>query len=387
MHDQLLRSSRQRAPWRAAYPSTALGPDVVEYLRHKTKRLTAKSYRGYERTLAILALEYPATPLAEFEPPAGTRLVEDFLADHWGERNPKTYNIQLSVLKDFFRWNVLRFRLHGDPTLPIERGKGRQFHRSSFTDDQCHAILDATRNTRYRLALRLLLDYGIRKGALANVRFEHFDRLRESLTIFTKGETIHIVRIPDPDFWEELASLEDDPGCLPSHFLMCKHHVRRTRTLADGLLVRLREQIQAAGEVVEEIEALDAEGGSPLLAVKLAGLAELTARPGLIGERLFGWTPDEPLGEHGLHSWWYRRLAAAGIVAPGTNAGQRLHKARHSAAQRFMDETGDIVGTQHLLGHANIATTQTYVGRDSEQLLETLRKVIIDRKARPRRAA
>lgn len=157
----------RRAPWRTEYLATELGPDVTEYLRHKTKRLTAKSYRGYERTLALFALEYPETPLVQFEPPDGTRLVEDFLAAHWADRNPKTYNIHLTTLRDFFRWNALRYRLKGDPTLPIERGKGRQFHRSTFTVEQRDAIVAATRNTRYRLAVRLLLDYGIRKGARA----------------------------------------------------------------------------------------------------------------------------------------------------------------------------------------------------------------------------
>ena len=87
--DHATRTQR-RASWRTAYRDTALGPDVTEYLRHKTKRLTVKSYRGYERTLALFALEYPDIPLAQFEPPAGTRLIEDFLADHWAHRNPKT---------------------------------------------------------------------------------------------------------------------------------------------------------------------------------------------------------------------------------------------------------------------------------------------------------
>lgn len=382
MQTQHRTRASQLAPWRAAYPQTALGPDVTEYLRHKVKRLTVKSQRGYERTLAMLAIHYPETPLAEFEPPAGTRLVEDFLADHWSDRNPKTYNINLSVLTDFFRWNVLRFRLHGDPTLPIERGKGRQFHRSAFTLNQRDLILDSARNVRYRLAVRLLLDYGIRKGTLANARLEHFDRPRERLTIFTKGEKIQVVPIPDPDFWDELAELEADPGCQPSHYLMCKHHVRRTRPAGDKLLLALRTQIETVEAVVEKIEALGVEGGSPLLTVKLNEISELSARPGLIGERLFSWEPEEPLGEHGLHSWWYRRLAAAGIVAPGTNAGQRMHKARHSAAQHMLDATGDIVLTSALLGHANIATTQTYVGQDSDHLHEALRKVVVDRRNR-----
>lgn len=376
MHDDHLTANPRHAAWRAAYPNTALGPDVAQYLRHKVKRLTVKSYRGYEFTLGMLAITYPETPLSEFEPPAGTRLLEDFLADNWAARNPKTYNINLSVLRDFFRWNAIRYRIKGDPTLPIERGKARPFHRTTFTAEQREAIFASTRNVRYRLAVRLLLDYGIRKGALASVRLEHFDRPRQRLTIFTKGETIHVVPIPDPLFWDELDELEAAPGCQPNDYLMCKHHVRRSRTAGGKLLANLDEQLLAMTATTTAIEELDAEGASPVLAEKIQEIGSLIARPGLIGERLFGWDPTQPLGEHGLHSWWYRRLSAAGVVVPGTTRGQRMHKARHSAAQRVFDESGDIVATQHFLGHSNVATTQTYVGHETDQLHDTMAKVL-----------
>lgn len=57
-----------------------------------------------------------------------------------------------------------------------------------------------------------------------------------------------------------------------------------------------------------------------------------------------------------------------------------MHKARHSSAQRLLDETGgDIMAVKQLLGHSNIATTQNYLGDDPDQLHETLRKVIASR--------
>ena len=31
--------------------------------------------------------------------------------------------------------------------------------------------------------------------------------------------------------------------------------------------------------------------------------------------------PTKPMGIHGMHSWWYRRLADAGIVPEGTTSG------------------------------------------------------------------
>jgi hypothetical protein len=52
--------------------------------------------------------------------------------------------------------------------------------------------------------------------------------------------------------------------------------------------------------------------------------------------------PDKPMGDHGLHDWWYRCLANAGIVAQGTTSGERMHKARHTAGQRVLDATGNL---------------------------------------------
>src|SRR5215469_5045887 len=97
-------------------------------------------------------------------------------------------NKNLSILRDFFKFEVLRGKLHGDPTLPIERARKRPVHRTTFTTDQRSAILASNPDRRDRIALRLLLDYGLRKGALQRVQFAHFDHQRRRLTIFTKGE-------------------------------------------------------------------------------------------------------------------------------------------------------------------------------------------------------
>lgn len=48
------------------------------------------------------------------------------------------------------------------------------------------------------------------------------------------------------------------------------------------------------------------------------------------------------MGDHGLHNWWYACLVRAGIVAPGTTSGERMHKARHTAGQRVLDATGNL---------------------------------------------
>ena len=82
-------------------------------------------------------------------------------------------------------------------------------------------------------------------------------------------------------------------------------------------------------------------------------------------------------GDHCLHDWWYGCLARAGIVAPGTTSGERMHKARHTAGQRVLDVTGNLKATQKLLGHASIQTTgDVYADWDIDQLADTMRAVL-----------
>ena len=70
---------------------------------------------------------------SDFEPPIGTERLEEFLDRQWGERAGRTYNKNLSILRDFFKFHVLRGNLHGDPTLPIERAKKRAVLRENFS--------------------------------------------------------------------------------------------------------------------------------------------------------------------------------------------------------------------------------------------------------------
>jgi integrase len=89
--------------------------------------------------------------------------------------------------------------------------------------------------------------------------------------------------------------------------------------------------------------------------------------------------PTKPNGPHGLHNWWYRRLAAAGIVPEGTTSGERMHKARHTAGQRVLDATGNLKAVQKLLGHSSIQTTgDIYADWDVDQLAATMAEVLDD---------
>jgi len=310
-----------------SYQLTPIGAEVAAYMRHKRKRLTKASERGYESFLHKLAVDFAdINKLCEFEPPDGTRLIEEFLDRRWGDLAPGTYNVALSIVRDFFKWACARRYMRGNPTDGIERAKPRQPHRTTFSADDRRRIIAEQDSLRDRLALRLLFDYGLRKGALQRIQFRHFDHVRKRLVVFTKGSKVREVPIPDPAFWHDLERHILDEGTQPDHYLM------------------------ASFKVIPR--------GS-------------TGRPPIIRTH-----PDKPMSDSaGMHRWWYGCLQRAGIVPTGITSGERMHKARHTAGQRVLDATGDLKLVQKLLGHESIRTTgDIYVDYDIEQWAERLRQ-------------
>jgi integrase/recombinase XerC len=306
-----------------SYQLYPLGMEAAAYLRVKRKRLTKDTYRDYESCLDKLARYFADLEVEAFEPPVGTERIEEFMDHQWGARAPRTYNKNLSIVKDFFKFQILRGRLQGDPTLAIERARKRDVYRTTFNGDQRRAIIASQEDRRDRIALRLLLDYALRKGALRKVQIKHFDHQRKRLTIFTKGEKVREVPIPHPEFWNELERHILDVGAQPGHYLL----PRQKRIPRAGL-------------------------------------------------RRF---PTEPMGVHGLHNWWYRCLTNAGIVPEGTTSGERMHKARHTAGQRVLDSTGNLKAVQKLLGHSSITTTaDIYTDWDIDQLTSTMADVLAE---------
>jgi integrase len=168
------------------------------------------------------------------------------------------------------------------------------------------------------------------KGALKAIQFKHFDHYRKRLAVFTKGERVRELPIPHLAFWFDLERLILEFEADPNHYLMQQQTTRASR--------------------YEH------------------------RRPVEWRVRRF---PDKPMGDHGLHTWWYACLERAGVVAHGTTSGERMHKARHTAGQRVLDATGNLKATQKLLGHASIQTTgDVYADWDIDQLAETMRTVL-----------
>jgi site-specific recombinase XerC len=301
-----------------SYRAWPLGQEAAGYLYAKRKRLTPASYGDYEGSLDKFVRYFCDLEIADFEPPVGTRRLEEFLDAQYGESAPRTYNKNLSILRDCW---VLRGELHGDPTLAIERARSRGVHRETFNKSQIRAIIASQDDVRDRLAVRPLLDYGLRKGALKVIQYKHFDHYQRRLTIFTNGEKVRNLPIPSKPFWNDLEILIVENALQPDHYLMA-----RQRTIPRA------------------------------------------------GVRRF---PEKPMSDHGLHRWWYGCLERAGIVAEGTLSGERMHKARHTAGQRVLDATGNLKAVQKLLGHESIQTTgDIYADWDIDQLAATLADVL-----------
>jgi len=315
-----------------SYQLLPLGEDAAVYLRAKRKRLTASSFRSYEGTLDKLVRYFPDLRVEDFEPPVGGRRLEEFMDAQWGDGSPGGYNVHLAHVTDFFRYWQRMGRLQGNPTLLIERAKKRQPERTVFTDEQLLAILGAAADRRDRIALRLLLAYGLRKASLRAVQFKHFDHERRRLTVFSKGGKIRALPLPDKHLWMDLERLILDSEAQPAHYLRCA-----TKVIPVG--------------------TPDRDGRRR---------AEL---------RVF---PDRPMSSTALHRWWYRRLEEGGVVAVGETAGERMHKARHTAGQRVLDRTGgDLKLVQRLLGHATIQTTaDVYVDYDEAAFASHLEQAL-----------
>jgi integrase len=315
------------------YLEFPLGQEVAGYLRVKRKRLTETSYRDYEGSLDKFVRYFMDLELKDFEPPMGVHRLEEFLDAQYGESAPRTHNKNLSILKDFFKHKIIRGELHGDPTLPIEPAKKGDVHRTTFNMDQVRAIVASQDTLRDRIAVRLLLDFGLRKGALTAIQFKHFDHYQRRLTIFTKGQKVRTLPIPSPPFWNDLERLILDVEAKPAHFLMW-----RQRTIPVG-------KPDAQGHRITE-------------------------------SRRF---PEKAMTAHGMHKWWYRCLTKAGVVAEGETSGEQMHKARHTAGQRVLDSTGNLKAVQKLLGHASIQTTgDVYADWDIDQLAQTMADVLTE---------
>lgn len=308
-----------------SYLELPMGREVGRYLAAKRKELTESSARGWESCLEKFARQFADLQLEDFELPRGADLIEPWMDERWGDASPGTYNVNHAIIKDFFRWQVRRQRMKSNPMELVGRARKRQIRRSTFNADARRAILGSCESLRDRIAVRLMFDYALRKNALRSIQFKHFDHQRRRLTVFTKGQKVRELPIPDKHLWMDLERHMLEVEAKPTHYLMCT-----TKQIPYG--------------------KPDADGRRAVRAHRF---------------------PDRAMGSTTLHRWWYDRLADAGLVVRGTTGSNRemnMHAARHTAGQRILDQTGDLKLVQRVLGHASIQTTgDIYVDYDIDQ--------------------
>jgi integrase len=108
----------------------------------------------------------------------------------------------ISVLRDFFAYQVREQRLHGNPAIPITRPRRRDVTRGTFLPADVTKLLAASTRQRDRVALLLLFRLGLRKGELARLQFRHYDG--KNLTVEGKGGKVRLLSVVDEDLRLEL---------------------------------------------------------------------------------------------------------------------------------------------------------------------------------------
>ena len=304
-----------------SYRATPFGLEVAHYMRwfRNEYGATVETLRDYEAILAKLAIDHADLTLADFEPPIGTTRLREFIDARWGEsaralgrRCARCSCRSSSGPRRSSSCTVIRSSRYGRPV-------SRDVERELFATDDIGRIIELQPEVRDRVALKLLFLMGLRKGELAAVRFRDFDLGRRRLRVHGKGGKIRQSPLPTEQLRQEIAAL-----------------------------------------------ALGRDPMEHLLYPQKRGP----------GGRLLWEDRRKPLSGPAMHRWWYRCLARAGAVEPGTTSGKKMHGARYTAGTEFYLATGDIYATQQLLGHADVSTTANiYVQGSPADLQEKVDKV------------
>jgi integrase/recombinase XerD len=301
-----------------SYRATPLGLEVSRYYRWKKNEwgATAETLRDYEAILAKLALDHADLELEDFEPPVGTERLREFIDNRWGDKAGRTRAKIISVLRDFFAYQVREQRLHGNPALPISRPRRRDSTRGTFTAEDVAKLLASCTRQRDRVAVLLLFRLGLRKGELARLQFRHYDG--RDLTVQGKGGKVRLIPVVDDDLRLELERHILDRRPAPDEFLLYPEKI---------------------------------------------GPEFYRGPVGVIWEdRLSG------LSATAMHRWWTKRLRDADLPH------RPMHEARHTAITQFLRDTGNLKLAQMLAGHADISTTANiYAHLDTSDLETALR--------------
>lgn len=320
-----------------SYRSTPLGLEVARYIRWKRSEwgATQETIRDYESVLARLALFFADLELRDFETPVGTERLREAWDHYWGDKAGRTRAKVRSVWVDFFDWagrdayiedpetGERRKAIHGNPARALAAPKRRGVKREPFAGSLVEKVLGAQDYMPDKLGTFLVLRYGVRRAELSRIRFRDLDFERRLLTITGKGEKVRSVEIIEEAFWRYLGEAELELG-------------GRDQNL-DSFLVHQRERR---------------------------------------GMKTYYW-PHKGYVPRSVHTWWYDRLDAAGLVDADTRRGLNMHRGRHTVASEILRKTGSLVAASKILGHEDFGTTEEHYASwdtaDSARVLRTIR--------------
>jgi hypothetical protein len=163
----------------------------------------------------------------------------------------------------FFKFFKRRRRMNSNPAHDVDTAKEQPVFHEAFSADATKKII----------AAKAFYATGSRSGCCCTTACAAARSRRSSsststtcgkkLTVFLKGGKIRTLPIPQEAFWHDLERHILDAKAEPDHYL---------------LTARWRNRY---------------------------GYRDI---------------PDKPMSAHGLHEWWYRCLANAGIVTEGTTS-------------------------------------------------------------------
>jgi len=195
-------------------PSTPLGAAVELWLDHLRQKDTSfHTLTAFKCDVNIL-LEHldPATPLNTITTASLNRFLDWMRNERGKPCSDKTYGRRVTSLKAFFRWATPLAQLRADPSEAVLQLSVRSPLPEILTDDEVEKCLAAGEILRHSekpdirplTLFTLLLDTGMKKVEVANLKREHID-------ISNPADPFLFVRYPEKKDWPKERRLKLTP--------------------------------------------------------------------------------------------------------------------------------------------------------------------------------
>lgn len=300
MIDRAVRDKSYRAT-----PLGALVGRYVRWCRNERGLVELTTIKDYEATLARMSVT-----LAKLEPADVTLDDLRLVIDLWADREPNTRRKVTSAIRSFWRWAEEEGFVERSPAVRLRTPKrpSKAIGLLPAVDTQ---LLGVAETARDRLALLVLLDYGVRRSELTGVQVRDLDLGRRTLTVFGKGQKARVLPVRG-----RIVQAADE------YLLTTLRFLDRTPEPDDFLLYS--EWRNGAG--------------------------------------IYRAEPKRRMPPQTAHRWWYYHLQRAGIVGRDVERGMNMHRARHTFATELRRDSKDLGVVQRMLGHEDIHTTEAYYG-------------------------